>query len=65
MGTDDGSDPVSMIVNSSDLRVVDFLLEEVRPLQLDTVVLGVRRTLGEKSSGRVSKYVCTLRGKRQ
>jgi hypothetical protein len=33
-----------MLVNSSELRATDFHLEEVRPLQLDVVTLGVRRT---------------------
>jgi hypothetical protein len=32
-----------MLVNSSELRVADFPLAEVRPLQLDTVALGGRR----------------------
>ena len=36
-GTDDGSVPVEMFVKSSELRAVDFHLEEVSPLQLDTV----------------------------
>ena len=37
---------VAMFVNSSELRAADFHLEEVRPLQLDTVTLGGRRTRG-------------------
>jgi hypothetical protein len=45
-GTDDTSAPVVMIVNSSELRVVDFPLEEVRSLHLDTVDRGGRRTRG-------------------
>jgi hypothetical protein len=32
--------------NSSELRAADFPLAEVRPLQLDTVALGGRRTRG-------------------
>ncbi len=36
-GSDDTSAPVAMFVNSSELRVTDFPLEEVRPFQLDTV----------------------------
>ncbi len=47
MDTDDESDPVAMFVNSSDLRVSDFHLAEVRPLQLESVALGGRRTRGE------------------
>ncbi len=43
-GTDDTSAPVAMLVNSSELRAADFHLAEVRPLQLDTVTLGDRRT---------------------
>ena len=42
MGTDDASAPVAMLVNSNDLRVADFHLEEARPLQLDTVSRGGR-----------------------
>jgi hypothetical protein len=45
-GTDDTSVPVAMLVNSSELRVTDFPLAEVRPLHLDAVVHGGRRTLG-------------------
>ena len=45
-GTDDGSAPVAMLVNSSELRAADFHLAEVRPLQLDSVSRGGRRTLG-------------------
>ncbi len=37
VGTDDTSDPVTMIVNSKELRAADFPLEEVSPLHLDTV----------------------------
>ncbi len=47
MGTDDASAPVSMVVNSSELRATDFHLAEVRSLQLDTVTRGGRRTRGE------------------
>ncbi len=35
-----------MLVNSSELRAADFPLVEVRPLQLDTVSHGDRRTRG-------------------
>ena len=35
-----------MLVNSSELRAADFPLTEVRPLQLDAVTLGDRRTRG-------------------
>jgi hypothetical protein len=45
-GPDDTSAPVAMLVNSSELRVADFHLTEVSPLQLDTVDLGGRRTRG-------------------
>ena len=45
-GSDDTSAPVAMLVNSSELRAEDFHLAEVRPLQLDTVTLGGRRTRG-------------------
>ena len=45
-GTDDASAPVAMVVNSSDLCTMDFHLAEVRPLQLDEVVRGDRRTHG-------------------
>jgi hypothetical protein len=45
-GTDDTSTPVSMLVNSSELRSVDFPLVEVRPLHLDVVARGGRRTRG-------------------
>ncbi len=41
-GSDDTSAPVAMLVNSSELRSADFLLMEVRPLQLDAVVRGGR-----------------------
>ena len=43
-GTDDVSAPVAMVVNSSDLRVADFHLAEVRALQLDAEARGGRRT---------------------
>ena len=45
-GTDDESAPVTMLVNSSEMRTADFHLEEVSPLQLDEVTHGGRRTLG-------------------
>ena len=45
-GTDDANAPVVMVVNSSELRSADFHLAEVRPLQLDVVSRGVRRTHG-------------------
>ncbi len=45
-GSDDTSAPGAMLVNSSELRAADFPLAEVRPLQLDTVALGGRRTRG-------------------
>jgi hypothetical protein len=45
-GSDDTSDPLSMFVNSSELRFADFPLTEVRPLQLDAVTRGGRRTRG-------------------
>ena len=35
-----------MVVNSSELRVADFHLTEVSPLQLDVVTRGGRRTHG-------------------
>ena len=44
MGTDDASAPVAMIVNLSELCTADFHLVEVRPLQLDSVSPGDRRT---------------------
>jgi hypothetical protein len=44
--SDDTSAPVSMLVNSSELRTTDFPLVEVRPLQLDVVSRGGRRTRG-------------------
>jgi hypothetical protein len=52
-GTDDTSVPVAMLVNSSELCVTDFPLAEVRPLHLDTVSRGGRRTQcdSEKTSG--------------
>ncbi len=46
VGTDDTSAPVTILVNSSELRTTDFPLEEVRSLQLDTVSRGGRRTRG-------------------
>jgi hypothetical protein len=42
--TDDTSAPVAMLVNSSELRPADFPLTEVRPLHLDTMDRGDRRT---------------------
>jgi hypothetical protein len=42
----DTSAPVAMSVNSSELRVADFPLTEVRSLQLDVVARGSRRTCG-------------------
>jgi hypothetical protein len=45
-GSDDTSAPVVMLTNSSELRVTDFPLTEVRPLQLDVVTNGGRRTRG-------------------
>jgi hypothetical protein len=45
-GTDDTSAPVATLVNSSELRAADFPLAEVRPLQLDVVARGGRRTRG-------------------
>jgi hypothetical protein len=42
--TDDTSAPVTMLINSSELRVPDFHLAEVRTLQLDSVAHGGRRT---------------------
>ncbi len=46
VGTDDTSTPVAMLVNSSELRAADLPLVEVRPLHLDMVAHGVRRTRG-------------------
>jgi hypothetical protein len=46
-GSDDTSDPVVMLVNSSELCVADFPLAEVRSLQFDEVARGDRRTRGE------------------
>jgi hypothetical protein len=43
-GTDDTSAPVVMLVNSRELLTADFPLVDVRPLHLDTVARGVRRT---------------------
>jgi hypothetical protein len=45
-GSDDTSALVAMLVNSSELCAADFPLAEVRPLQLDEVTRGVRRTRG-------------------
>ena len=45
-GSDDTSAPVAMLVNSSELRAADFPLTEVRPLQVDAVAHGGRRTRG-------------------
>jgi hypothetical protein len=45
-GSDDTSAPVEMFVNSIELCAADFPLAEVRPLQLDVVPRGVRRTRG-------------------
>jgi hypothetical protein len=45
-GTDDTSAPVTMLVNSNELRAADFPLAEVRPLHLDAVARGGRRTRG-------------------
>jgi hypothetical protein len=45
-GSDKTSAPVTMLVNSSELRVTDFHLTEVRTLCLDTVVHSDRRTRG-------------------
>ena len=42
--TDPSETPVTMIVNSSQLRATGFDLREVIPLQLETVTCGVRRT---------------------
>jgi hypothetical protein len=44
--SDDTSAPVAMLVNSSELRPADFPLVEVRPLHLDAVARGGRRTRG-------------------
>ena len=46
VGTDDASDVVTMLVNSSELRTTDFHLTEVSPLQLDSVTRGDRRARG-------------------
>jgi hypothetical protein len=46
VGSDDTSAPMTMIVNSSELKAVDFHLAEVSPLQLDTVTRGDRRKRG-------------------
>ncbi len=40
------SAPVAMFVNSREIRAADFPLAEVRPLHLDAVARGDRRTLG-------------------
>ena len=44
--TDASEAPVTMIVNSSQLRTTGFDLREVIPLQLETVTRGDRRTRG-------------------
>ncbi len=44
--SDDTSAPVVMLVNSNELCAADFPLEEVRPLHLDAVTRGDRRTRG-------------------
>ena len=44
VGTDDGTAPVAMFVNSNELIDSDFHLVEVRPLQLDSMTHGGRRT---------------------
>ncbi len=44
--TDASEVPMTMIVNSSELRTTGFDLKEVIPLQLESVVCGVRRTRG-------------------
>jgi hypothetical protein len=66
-GSDDTSAPVAMLVNSSELRAVDFPLAEVRPLHLDAVARGGRRTRlyspwkTTMTSGQdVSEYLDTL-----
>ena len=46
VGTDDASGPVVILINSSELRVTDFHLVEVSPLQLDLVSHRGRRTHG-------------------
>jgi hypothetical protein len=46
-GTDDTSAPVAVLVNSSEMCAADFPLAEVRPLHLDTVPHGGRRTCDE------------------
>ena len=55
-GYDVTSAPVVMFVNSSELRAADFPLAEVRPLHLDALARGDRRTCyarrgSEKASG--------------
>jgi hypothetical protein len=42
--TDTSEAPVTMIVNSSELRAAGFDLREVLPLQLEAVARGARRT---------------------
>ncbi len=44
--TDASEAPVTMIVNSSELRAAGFDLKEVLPLQLETAARGSRRTRG-------------------
>ncbi len=45
-GSDGTSAPLAMLVESNERRTADFPLTEVRPLQLDSVTLGGRRTSG-------------------
>jgi hypothetical protein len=56
-GTDDTSVPVTMLVHSSELCTTDFPLTEVRPLHLDAVAHGGRRTRGAV----VKSYLSFLR----
>ncbi len=44
LDTDSSQAPVTMIVDSSDLRTTGFDLREVIPLQLESVTSGDRRT---------------------
>ncbi len=44
--TDDSQDPVTMIVNSSELRSAGFDLREVLPLQFEVSARGGQRTRG-------------------
>ncbi len=65
-GSDDTSAPVTILVKSTDLCAADFHLVEVRPLQLDTVSHGHRRTyVGVVRKIQGVGNVCTLRAKRQ